>query len=790
MLAFTSSSRKRFLTELKFYYDILKMKIVNANFKKTLITVISSIIVIVIAVILLASPITKYLIEKNDIKYIGRHIKMGRVYVNLFTGYVHIRNLKIYESKNQADTVGIDSVFFSAKGISANFALLKLFSKTIEIKDLTLDHPMGIIIQNKKDFNFNDLVKKIAAEKTEATTSPFHFNILNIKIKNGEFHYREKVIPINYFIREVNIESNGKYWNADTIRADISFLSGIDSGSLRGSFTINLKNLDYRLAAVVHKYDLNFLDQYLKNLVNYGTFSANLDADIIAAGNFNDQENLNARGVLAINNFHFGIKTKDDYASFDRLLLKIDELSPSNHKYLFDSLSLNHPFIKYELYDYLDNVQKMFGKYAANTSGNKTEPARFNLIFIIGNYIKVLAKNFFQSDYKINRLAIYKGCFRFNDYSSDEKFSIETNPLYIVADSVNKNSNWVKVSLKSGIKPYGNITAALSINPKDSGDFDMQYHLQRLPVSIFNPYLITYTSFPLDRGTIEVTGTWKVRHGIIKSDNHFLVIDPHVLRQQSHKNTKLISSPLIMFLTRQHGNVIDYQIPITGNMKNPTFHLRQVVFHIFGKIFVNPALIPFRLLEKKPENEVDKSLILEWEMRQNSLLSHQENFLNKMADFLKKNPDATITVYPTHYIEKEKEYISFFEARKKYFLISRRINALFLSKDDSLKVENMRIKDSLFVNFLNKHVHDSMLFTIQEKCRSFVGSAAINDKFEQLNKKREDAFLFHFKKEGVENRVKIISGENNIPYNGFSFYKIVYKGELPRSLIKAYKQMN
>jgi hypothetical protein len=776
--------------ELKFYYNILKMKIAITRYKKPLITVVCSIIVIVIAVILLASPITKYLIVKNDIKYIGREIKMGRVYVNLFTGYIHIRTLKIYESKNLADTVGTDSVFFSAKAISANFALLKLFSKTIEIKDLTLDHPVGIIIQKEKFFNFNDLVKKISGDKTETTKLPFHFNILNIKIKNGEFHYREKVMPINYFIKEVNIESAGKYWNTDTIRANISFLSGIDSGSLRGNFTINLKNLDYRLSAVVHKYDLNFLNQYLKNLVNYGTFSANLDADIIATGNFNNKENIDARGLLALNDFHFGIRTKDDYASFDKLVLKIDELSPGNHKYLFDSLSLSHPFIKYELYDYLDNVQKMFGKYGANTSGNKTEPTRFNLIFIIGNYIKVLAKNFFQSDYKINRLAIYKGCFRFNDYSSNEKFSIETNPLYVVADSVNKNNNWVKVSLKSDIKPYGNIKVALSISPKDSGDFDMQYHLQRLPVSIFNPYLITYTSFPLDRGTIEITGSWKVRHGIIKSDNHFLVLDPHVLRQQSYKNTKLISSPLIMFLTRQHGNVIDYQIPITGNMKNPTFHLRQVVFHIFGKIFVNPALFPFRLLEKKPENEIEKSLIMEWEIRQSSLLPRQEKFVNKIVDFLKKNPDATLNVYPNQYSEKEKEYIGFFEARKKYFLISGKLNTLFLSKEDSMKVEIMPVKDSMFVKFLNKQVHDSMLFTIQEKCSSFVGLSVINAKFEQLNKKREDTFLLHFKKEGLGNRVKIYSGENNIPYNGFSFYKIVYKGELPKSLIKAYKQMN
>jgi len=776
--------------ELKSDYNIPKMKIPTSRYKKPLITVISSIVVIVIAVILLTSPVTKYLIEKNDVKYIGREIKAGRVYVNLFTGYIHISNLKIYESKTQADSIGTDSIFFSAKGIGAHFALLKLLSRTIEIKDITLDHPVGIIIQNKNDFNFNDLVKKIAGDKTKATSLPFHFNILKIKIQNGEFHYRETVIPINYFIKEVNIESKGKYWNADTIRANISFLSGIDTGSLRGNFTINLKNLDYRLAAVVHRYDLNILDQYLKNLVNYGTFSAKLDADVIATGNFSDKEKINARGLLALNNFHFGIKAKDDFASFSKLVLKIDELGPVNHKYLFDSLSLSNPFIRYELYDYLDNVQKIFGKYGTSTSGNKAEPARFNLIFIIGKYIKVLVKNFFQSDYKINRLAIHRARFIFNDYSSKEKFSIEANPLNAFADSVNKNGKWVKVSLKSGIKPYGNIELALKISPKDSGDFDMQYHLQRLPVSIFNPYLITYTSFPLDRGTIEITGNWKVRHGIIKSDNHLTVIDPHVLRQQSSKTIKLISSPLIMFLIRQHGNVIDYQIPITGNMKDPTFHLRQVVFNIFGKIFVNPALIPFRLLEKKPGKEIDKALIMQWEIRQNSLTRGQEKFVDRLADFLKKNPEATIGVYPDQYAEKEKEYIGFFEARKKYYLLSGKINAMVLSKEDSMKVENMPVKNSLFVKFLNAQVHDSMLYTIQEKCKRFVGLSVINARFEQLSKKREDAFLMQFKKEGLESRVKIYKDENEIPYNGFSFYKIVYSGELPKSLKKAYQQMN
>jgi len=96
----------------------------------------------------------------------------------------------------------------------------------------------------------------------------------------------------------------------------------------------------------------------------------------------------------------------------------------------------------------------------------------------------------------------------------------------------------------------------------------------------------------------------------------------------------------------------------------------------------------------------------------------------------------------------------------------------------------------MFVKFLNRQVHDSMLYTMQGKCTSFVGQSVINTKSEQLSKIREDAFLFHFKKEGLANRVKIYKDENEIPYNGFSYYKIIYNGELPKSLIKAYNKMN
>ena len=750
---------------------------------KTLLIIIGIIIVSVLLIIIFISPITKRLVEKYDEQYTGRQITMDWAYVNPFTGYMYFSNLKFHELKS-------DSLFFTAKSVSSNIALLKLLSKTIEISQLTLDRPKGFVIQKNKDFNFDDLIKKFTVKKTDTKTSKVHFNILNIKIKNGEFHYSENHYPINYYIKNVNIESTGKSWDSDTIAAHFSFLSGIGKGDVKGNFTINLKNKDYRMAVVAHKFDLNIIEQYLNGLTNYGSFTANLDADLKSIGNFSDVENVTNSGMIAINDFHFGINPNDDYASFDKLAIAIKEMSPKKHIYSYDSFTLSHPFFNYERYDKLDNLQTIFGEKESNFTNAKANTAQFNLIIEIVKYIKLLAKNFFRSDYKINHLAVYNGNIRFNDYSLTEKFSVQLNPLFVNADSIDKKHNQVNVFLKSDIKPYGKLTVTLSINPKESSDFNLQYHLQRLPVALFNPYMIANTSYPLDMGTIELNGAWKVRNGMVKSNNHLVIVDPRVAKRVINKGAKWLPVWLVMAFVRESSNVIDYQIPITGNLKNPKFNFHDVLTDLLTNIIVKPATTLYRIQVKNTEIEIEKSLSLKWEMRQNTLKPLQEKFINKMVDFLIKTPDASIMVQPQVYELKEKEYILFYEAKKKYFMAINHKNAHSFTVEDSVTVNKMSVRNSLFIQYLNKHTKGDLLFTIQAKCAQFIGSEFITTKFNRLNKERENAFRLRFKESGVEKRIKIYKGENVIPYYGFSFYKITYKGEFPTSLLKAYRQMN
>ena len=121
------------------------------NSKKVFVVILSSVLILAAVVIIFISPLTKYLVEKYDEKYLGREIKMDWAYVNPFTGYVYFSNIRFFELKS-------DSVFLSINGLSGNFEMLKMINKTYEITQLKLYRPRGVFIQNKKELNIDDLI--------------------------------------------------------------------------------------------------------------------------------------------------------------------------------------------------------------------------------------------------------------------------------------------------------------------------------------------------------------------------------------------------------------------------------------------------------------------------------------------------------------------------------------------------------------------------------------------------------------------------------------------------------
>jgi len=741
-----------------------------------------SIASLIVLILLISLPfIAKYLLINYAQAYSGRKVSVKWIYINPITGYLQFNKLKIYEANG-------DSVFFSSEGLSLHISITRLFSKTLEINNLILDQPKGKVIQHQKRLNFDDLITLFTNTKSSSGQNPFHFEISNIRINNGEFSFLENEIPIKYAINKMNLESKGIKWNTDTIGCNVSFHAGKTNSNVQGNFTINYKTFDYRFAVVARTFDLDVINQYLKALVNYGTFRATMDVNLRAHGNFKDEENINAKGSIILNDLHLGKDSTEDYASFKKLEMDLNQLNPQKKQYNINALWLDQPYFKYERYDSLDNLETMFGEKGSNISKAKANSQNFNLIIELFQYTKVLVRNFFTSSYRINKLTVSNGNFRFNDYSLNETFSINASPVFISGDSLDKNKSKIYLYFKSGMLPYGSASANLCLNPNDSSDFDLNYHLQQIPASLFNPYLITYTSYALDRGTIELAGDWMVRNGIIQSNNHLLIIDPRINGRLSDKSLYWMPMPLIMAFLRQRDNVIDYQIPVSGNLKNPKFNLKNVWKHIIENILIKPITIPYSVHVKNTEEVIENSLNIKWRPRNCTLTNNQIKFIVQLTNFLKENYQEHLCISPISYADMEKEQILFFQAKKKYFLLKK--NILTLSEKDSILLDKMSIKDPVFLHFLDKQFNPKVMFTVKQRCSAFVGVNVVTAAYNLLLKQREAAITAYFIKNHTSRQLIIRTNENAIPYNGFSYFQIKYNGTLPESLLNAYKSMN
>lgn len=749
---------------------------------KVLLYLLASLLLIFIVVLVGAGPLTKHLLEKYDIQLTGREITMEYAYANPLTGYVYLNDLVIMEANS-------DSVFLSAEGLGVNVSMLNLLFSVYELSEVTLTKPLGKVVQIDNTFNFTDIIEKFTSEDSlPSSGDPVKFSMHGLKVVDGEFHYEELENEINYYIKNVNIDSPGFSYDVDTMPFTFAFAPGLGTGNIRGEWTINLRNLDYGLAIEVDSLDLEIINQYLRELTNYGTFAAMLNADMRSSGNFGNIQALTTTGQLAISDFHFGKNPEEDYVSFESLTIAIIEMNPENLIYRYDSVSLVKPFFRYELYDELDNLQTMFGEGGANVA--QAEDGNFNLVIEIAKMVEQLSRNFFRSNYQVGRVAIYDGSFEFVDYSLSEKFLIGLEPFTAFADSVDKDRNAIEVFARSGIHPYGELEARLLVNPQDTSFFVLDYGLRKLPLSMFNPYVVTYTSFPLDRGSMEITGKWNVNNNNISSNNHLIMLDPRVAGKLKSKSTKWIPMPLALAFLRENGNVIDYEIPIKGSMGDPKFKVKDILLDLLRNIFVKPVTTPYRMEVRNTEQKLEQSLNMAWAAHQCGLTKEQEKFIEKMVDFLIENPVASIKIRPMNFMTKEKEALLLYAAKKRFFMNKSGLNENTFSEKDSIDVARMSVKDADFIRYLDKKTSDPTLFTVQHKAAQLIAPEAINRLYNLLNNKRKKAFLALFEQAGCADRVKFSKSQNTIPFNGFSFYDISYEGDFPDYLREAFQKMS
>jgi hypothetical protein len=742
---------------------------ITNKFLRITAVILSVTFALLVIVILFISPISKYLIEKYSEKYTGRKIEMSWLYVNPFSGRIHAYGLIIHEKKSKSN-------FITAGDCSFNISLMKLRSSAIDVSSITLDHLWINIIENKSSFNWDGF---FTADTTKPKTKPtnsnhWRYSFRDIHLLNAEVVYSETSIPVHYKATKLNVECPFIQSESDTSIFKYDFTFQEHDGGISGRFKMNFKNLDYNLRTVLNDFDMKTLDQYLKEFLDYGNFAARLDADIKAKGNFHDAKILVASGKLGISNFHFGRTVDEDYLRFSKLQFDIDTLSPLNKKYLFQSIILDSAFVKYQLFDSLDNFSRMIGAKGEKVSSAYSEHARENIVFQIVHYIAQVAEDIIHSDYRADELKITNAKALFEDYSLAQKFAVSVSPVNIIAEHVDTRAKRSEIKLHSKINPFGTMDISLNVNPLDFGDFNLGYSIAGIPVPLFNPYSITYTSYPFNDGIISMNGNWLVKDKKIISTNHILVQKAALATKVKKEDAKKLPVRVALFFVRDVDRQIDLSIPITGDLKNPKYHLRSVIIQAVKNLFIKPSLFPVKQIQSTFSDDNKNYDIVEWPTMQAKMNLVHEAQLRKISRYLLFHPKSHITVVPCYYEEREKEALLFFEAKKRFYFSQTHQSRNLISKSDSASIDRMSVKNPAFIRFLHQESATDKDCSVQAKCYHVIGQAQAEADYKKLNTNRKLYLENFFKERNQSDRLTFGQTVKEIPASGFSHYRLYY----------------
>jgi hypothetical protein len=729
------------------------------------IILVSLSILLLLAGIVIAciSPISKYLIERNSEKYTGRLIDMSWLYVNPFTGHIHAHNLVMHEKDKKGKFLSIDDFSFDV-------SVRKLLSKTYDFSSVTLDHLWINVVESKKLFNFDDLFKKDSTKPKSIHKQTPQYYVRDIKLINSEVQYSEVSIPVHYSVTKLNVQCPTLQWDSDTASFNYHFHFLENSGIIKGMFSMNFHSNEYHFRTTLSDFDLKSLDQYIKEFSDYGNFQAVLDADLNARGNFNDAKDLLAQGKLDLRNFHFGKSPQEDFLRFSKLTFDIDSLSPLNKKYFFKTVLLDSMYVKYIRYDSLDNFTHMFGDKGKNISRAQSVHATENIIFQLAHYISLLAEDIINSEYRVNQLQLKNAQAVYNDFALQQSFTLSANPILIKANNIDSRAKSMDISLQSKINPFGNLSAHLITDPSNIGNFNLTYNISNVPVPMFNPYTVTYTSYPFDKGIINLSGNWIVINKQITSTNHVLVINPTLADRVKSQDAKKKPMRLIMFLVRELNRKIDVDLPIKGDLNNPKFSLRSEILQVLENIFEKPTAYPFVTISSQIKEAPENFDVLEWPLMQSELNSNQKQTLRGISRYLLFHPSVKVTIQSVYFENKEKEMLVQFEAR--FYMSSKKSPSL--TEDDSIAINKLSIRNPAFCKWLDVQTHAPLIFYAQGKCNLLVGPAKTGQLFSNLISIRKKHVLDFLDDSRGRERFVSAPGKNEVPVSGFSHDNFYY----------------
>lgn len=576
---------------------------------------------------------------------------------------IDINKIQLAESKEHENLlslkhIGLSPITFNLEQNTASLGTLTIDTPELSVlKDqdasINLLRPLtNMQAASSASVENDEALTNNPEQNTEPTTQTqqksFKWNITGIRLLDGSINWQDQSIrsPANISLSHLDIDLGAISHNLDAyFPYKIGFQTGEKTQTLTGRVTAAPFNIegDLKLDAI----PLTLLQPYIDHAVNAELSSGHLNVSSqfqlahdtkVLSGALNTD--------ISIDDIHLKDQAlQEPLAGFERFAISNVELSlPKNAA---SSLSIADVQLT-KPYSHV-NISPTGEVNLSTLSRTKDETTEAEPVAQESPVTSDSQQEYTDSQVKpqilIEKITISEGRFDFVDASQSPVFNTYLDQI---SGTVTKLSSDVeahsKVDISGNLETYGKLAIQGTLNPlSPTPNSQLDIQVSNIDLSTASPYSAKYAGYLIDKGKLDLDLSYGFTDTKLEANNHIFINQFAFGDSVDSPDATSLPLPLAVGIMKNLKGEIDIDLPISGDLADPSFSIGSVLFTAFSNLITKVVTSPFAILGALVEGGDDISS-LHFLANTSTLSPEEQSKALKLADALLKRPNLNLEI--------------------------------------------------------------------------------------------------------------------------------------------------
>lgn len=704
--------------------------------KKKILFLTLGIVILLITVSLLLLPgIARRYAVKHSKELIGRQIELKNLQINYFTAKIRLTDFVLFEANDQDAFVSFDTLLIKLKPF-------RLFYDEFVMDRFYLTGLKAKVVQSDSTFNFDDLVAfhsgpgDTIAQDTSAS-EPFKFHFSNIEFKNSNFEFENRTLQDTLTLNDISFFIPYIGWNQDEkSEAGLRF-SFKDEGYFESSINVDPVGGGFDAKITISGLQLNAFREYAAQYSNINDLQGRLSSHVFIAGNINEAEKSVVSGNVEVVDFTMEDTRNKKFLGAGKMDCRLQSIDYYNNSYIIDSMIVTRPYVYFELDTATNNFFEIF-----------------NITFDEESETAVESESEEDDEtlyYAIHHLILKEGIMDYRDNLTGEAFDYNLSEIEMNTDSILSTSYWLNIYSTMLLNKRGKLVAEVGVDPSNPYEIILDYTITGFQLSDLNIYSRFYMGFPVLYGDMHYRSHTEIIKNQLTSENKLIIQHAEL----GEKSGGLYDLPVkfALFLLKDRKGVIDLDIPVRGDLNDPTVRIGKIIWNTLKNLVIKVATAPFDFLARIISVDPSDIKAIEYDYLDTTFTAKRKNQLDLLLELEQKKGGLAIELVYFNDVEKEKEQIAISEAGK-----------LFMAKTgkDYLKDQDK------FIEFLNVEANSDSL-DVAAASKMIIPAATIDSLANLFANTRRSSIENYLRATSDSTQIHVIIPDPRSPKNVGSF---------------------